>query len=232
MIGKQKTELLLQQPTHNPRHQGTENMRVTVFNTPVISHFLMFLARLMLSLSGWKIEGQKPKVPRYVLVAAPHTSNWDFFIGIAIGLRCGVKCYWMGKASLFWGPLGLVLRWLGGIPVDRTKRNSLVSQTVCCFKGNKQLGLVICPEGTRSRGNRWRTGFYHIAKGANVPIILGYLDFERKVGGFGPALKPGDNMEKDMAEIQAFYQGINGKFPDCFSPVQPKEPVGPKAISV
>lgn len=196
-------------------------MQMTVFNTPVVSHVLIILARLCLFISGWRIEGKKPKVPRYILVAAPHTSNWDFFIGLAVALVCGVRCRWMGKASLFWGPLGPIMRWLGGIPVDRTKRNSLVSQTICCFKGNSKLGLVICPEGTRSRGDRWRTGFYHIAKGANVPIILGFLDFKQKKAGFGPTIKPGENMEKDLAEIQAFYTDVNGKFPDCFSPVQP-----------
>jgi 1-acyl-sn-glycerol-3-phosphate acyltransferase len=194
-------------------------MRLTVFNTPVISQVLMALARLCLFISGWKIEGKKPRVPRYVMVAAPHTSNWDFFIGLAVGLCYGIQCHWMGKTSLFWGPLAPIMRWLGGIPVDRTRRNSLVNQTVCCFKGNKQLGLVICPEGSRSKGDRWRTGFYHIAKGANVPIVLAYLDFKERKAGFGPVIKPGDNMEKDLAEIQAFYEKKEGRFPDSFSPV-------------
>ena len=134
-------------------------MRFTVFNTPVISHLFVLLAKCLLILSGWKIEGKKPRVPRYILVAAPHTSNWDFFVGLAVGLCCGIECHWLGKSSLFWGPLGPIMRWLGGVPVDRTKRNSLVNQTVCCFKGNKDLKLVVCPEGTRSKGNRWRTGF-------------------------------------------------------------------------
>ena len=195
-------------------------MRLTVFNTPVISQACVLIARLGLKLSGWTIEGQKPRTPKYVLVAAPHTSNWDFFYGIAISLCTGVECYWMGKSSLFWGPLGVIMRWMGGIPVDRTKPNSLVRQTVCAFKGNKQLRLVVCPEGTRARGNRWRTGFYHVAKNANVPIVLGYLDFKRKAGGYGPTIKPSDNMEKDLCEIQAFYEDVCGKFPDRFSPVQ------------
>ncbi|MGI9282064.1 MAG: lysophospholipid acyltransferase family protein [Endozoicomonas sp.] len=194
-------------------------MRLTVFNTPIISQLLKVLARLCLLISGWKVEGKKPCVPRYVLVAAPHTSNWDFFIGMAVGLSHGIGAHWLGKSSLFWGPLGPIMRWLGGIPVDRARRSSLVEQSICCFKGNKQLGLVICPEGTRFKGDRWRTGFYHIAKGAEVPIILAYLDFRKKKAGFGPAIKPGCSMEKDLAEIQAFYEKKQGKFPQCFSPV-------------
>ena len=194
-------------------------MRLTVFNTPVISQVLALFARLCLLLTGWTVEGSKPRVPRYVLIAAPHTSNWDFFIGLAVGLSCGIRCHWLGKNTLFWGPMGPVMRWLGGIPVDRTKRNSLVEQTICCFKGNRELGLVVCPEGTRSKGDRWRTGFYHIAKGADIPIVLAYIDFGKKTAGFGPVFKPGSNMEKDLATIQSFYENIQGKIPHCFSPV-------------
>ena len=206
-------------PTRESRHC---KMRFTIFNTPVIRPLFTLIARLGLFLSGWKVEGKKPKAPRFILVAAPHTSNLDFFYGIAIGLCTGVHCYWMGKSSLFWGPFGPIMRWLGGIAVDRTKPKSMVKQTVCAFKGNKQLRLVICPEGTRAKGDRWRTGFYHVAKNANIPIVLGYLDFKRKVGGFGPIVKPTNNMEKDLCEIQAFYESVTGKHPERFSPVQSK----------
>ncbi|WP_257280742.1 MULTISPECIES: lysophospholipid acyltransferase family protein [unclassified Endozoicomonas] len=194
-------------------------MRLTVFNTPIISYLLKALAKMCLLISGWKVEGNQPRVPRYILVAAPHTSKWDFFIGMAVGLSHGIEAHWLGKSSLFRRPLGSVMRWLGGIPVDRDRRGSLVDQSICCFKGNKQLGLIICPEGTRSKGDRWRTGFYHIARGAEVPIILAYMDFRKKKAGFGPTIKPGCSMKKDLAEIQAFYDKKQGKHPNCFSPV-------------
>lgn len=200
-------------------------MRVTIFNTPVISQCFSLLARFFLKLSGWSIDGKPPKLARYVLVGAPHTSNWDFVFGMAIGLATGVHCYWVGKHTLFRGPLNPVMRWMGGIPLDRNgrcRRGSLVDQTVCTFKQHRKFGLVICPEGTRSRGERWRTGFYHMAKNAGVPIVLAYLDFRNRVGGFGPIIEPGEDINKDLHQIQAFYANIHGKNPECFSPVSPR----------
>ncbi len=200
-------------------------MRVNIFNTPVVSHALTLLARTFLKLSGWTITGQAPRVPRYIMVGAPHTSNWDFFYGMAIALATGVNCYWIGKHTLFRGPFNPVMRWMGGIPLDRQgrcSRGSLVDQTVCTFKQHHQLGIVICPEGTRSKGERWHTGFYHIAQNADVPIVLAFLDFKNKTGGFGPIIKPSSNIHKDLHEIQAFYTRVYGRHPECFSPVCPE----------
>ncbi len=196
-------------------------MRVTLYNTPVVSHFMILLAKLFLRLAGWQVCGQPPRVARYIIVGAPHTSKWDFLFAMAIALRCRISCHWLASSSLFWGPLGVIMRWLGGIPVNQKRKNSLVSQTVCAYKQYRQLGIVICPEGGRNKRERWHTGFYHIAKNAEIPIILGYLDFSKKTGGFGPVIKPTGNMAKDMAEIEAFYANIYGKFPESFSPVNP-----------
>ena len=202
-------------------------MRVTIFNTPVVSPFFALLAKMFLKVTGWTIAGEPPKVARYVMVGAPHTSNWDFVYGMSIAMATGTECFWVGKHTLFRGPLNPLMRWLGGIPLDRNgrcRRGSLVEQTACCFKQYHRLGIVICPEGTRSKGDRWRTGFYHIAKNANVPIVLGFLDYGKKTGGYGPIIQPGDgdDVEKDLHEIQAFYTDIHGKIPDCFSPVYPE----------
>lgn len=200
-------------------------MQITIFNTPIISQALSLLAKLFLKSMGWEIQGKAPRLARYILVGAPHTSNWDFIYGMAIGLATGVQCYWVGKHTLFWGPFNWVMRWMGGIPLDRKgrcRRGSLVEQTVCTFKLHRKLGLVICPEGTRSKGERWHTGFYHMAKNAGIPIVLAFLDFKNKTGGFGPIIEPGDDMEKDLSEIQAFYADIHGKYPEDFSPVTQK----------
>ncbi|WP_263079674.1 1-acyl-sn-glycerol-3-phosphate acyltransferase [Endozoicomonas sp. Mp262] len=194
-------------------------MRVTLYNTPVVSHLLVLLAKIFLHLTGWKVNGPPPRVARYIIIGAPHTSRWDFIFGIAIALKCKIRCHWLGSSALFWGPFGIVLRWLGGIPVNRKRKNSLVNQTVCAYKQHHQLGIVICPEGGMNKGERWHTGFYHIARNAEIPIIPGYLDFNTKTGGFGSAIKPSCNMSKDMAEIEAFYANIYGKFPESFSPV-------------
>ena len=199
-------------------------MRLTIFNTPVISHILTLTAKIFLKICGWKIEGEPPKVPKYVMVGAPHTSNWDFLFGMAIAMATQVECYWVGKHTLFWGPLNPIMRWMGGIPLDRNgrcRRGSLVEQTVCCFKQHHRLGIVVSPEGTRSKGDRWRTGFYHMAKNANVPIVLAFLDFKNKRGGYGPTIRPSGCIDKDLHEIQAFYTDIHGKYPDCFSPIYP-----------
>ncbi len=199
-------------------------MRLTIFNTPVISQIISLMARLFLKLAGWTIVGEAPKVPKYVMVGAPHTSNWDFIFGMAIALATGAECHWIGKHTLFRGPFNPIMRWMGGIPLDRNgrcRRGSLVEQTVCYYKQHHRLAIVVCPEGTRSLGDRWRTGFYHMAKNANVPIVLAFLDFKNRRGGYGPTVRTSDNIDKDLHEIQAFYANIHGKHPECVSPVYP-----------
>lgn len=197
-------------------------MQTTIFNTPFVTQLFAVLARLILRILGWKIHGKAPPLARFILVAAPHTSNWDLVYGMAVGLACGLQCHWVGKHTLFRGPMNWAMRWMGGIPLDRNgrcRRGSLVEQTVCTFKQHRKLGLVICPEETLNRAKRWRTGFYHMAKNANVPIVLAFLDYRKKVGGIGPVIEPGDDIDKDLAQIQAFYIDIHGKKPDCSSPV-------------
>lgn len=188
-------------------------MHHTIFDTPIIRTLFAWLAIVMLKLTGWKLKGKMPNLPKYVLIAAPHTSNWDFPVTMGIFFAARANVYWMGKDTLFKGPMGPIMRWLGGIAVDRRKANNLVQQIVDVYNANERLVITIPPEGTRKKVAYWKTGFYHIAVGAGIPIVLGYLDFARKEGGFGPVFYPTGDVEKDMLSIQAFYRGVTGKNP-------------------
>ena len=189
-------------------------MQRTIFDTPVIRSVMPGLSSVLLKLLGWKIVGDFPTLQQYVLIAAPHTSNWDFPIGLAICFKARQKVYWMGKHTLFVGPLGLLSRWLGGIAVDRRKSNSLVEQISEVFQTHKELVVAIPPEGTRKKVEHWKSGFYYIALKANVPIALGYLDFKRKIGGCGKLFYPTGDIDADMREIRQFYADIVGKNPE------------------
>ena len=191
-------------------------MRHTIFDTPVIRQIFFFLSRIGLKLAGWKLEGELPEKRRFVMIAAPHTSNWDFPLMLAMAFSFRMKIFWMGKDTLFRGPIGSVMKWLGGIPVNRSAPGGLVQQIVDCFNASKELVVVIPPEGTRSAVSKWKSGFYRVADSANVPIALGFLDFKRKVGGFGPMFESTGNYENDLKTIQTFYQNITPKHPACF----------------
>lgn len=172
---------------------------------------LRAFAIVILKLIGWRVDGAAPAVSKYVATFAPHTSNWDLPLVVLVGLVLRVPLLWMGKASLFRAPFGLVIRWLGGVSVDRAKANNTVIQAIRYFKENDRFVLGIAPEGTRKHVDEWKLGFYHIASGAGVPIATTYLDYGKKRGGFGPAFHPTGDAEGNVAEIRAFYAGITGK---------------------
>jgi 1-acyl-sn-glycerol-3-phosphate acyltransferase len=188
-------------------------LKHTIFTTPVLKAFLHRTSRIILGLTGWRTEGQLPSIPKFVLVAAPHTSNWDLPYTLLIAFAFRAQIHWMGKEAIFRRPFRGFFRWLGGIPVWRSQSHNQVEQSIEQFNRNDQLILTIAPAGTRKRVIRWKTGFYHIACGAGVPIALGFLDYRRKVGGFGPMVYPTGNLAKDMDTIQAFYDGVSGKHP-------------------
>ncbi len=169
------------------------------------SRVLRWLARQGLRLSGWRLEGELPPASRYVAIGAPHTSNWDFMLMLAVVLEYGLEFVWMGKNTLFRGPTAALFRWLGGIPIDRSRPGGMVEQAIAAFDERRHLVMVITPEGTRKQVARWKRGFYHVARGAGVPILLAYVDHGRKVAGLGPLFTPTDDVEADMAAIQAFY---------------------------
>ncbi len=174
------------------------------------------IAALLLFISGWKLEGEFPSLQKCVIIGAPHTSNWDFFFGMIYKFSYGLKIHFLMKKELFWFPFETLLRWMGGIPVDRKKHNNLVEKLGEWMRNSDSYYLAISPEGTRKAVKVWKRGFYHIARKAGVPIILGYLDYQRKVVGVGPVFYPGNNIERDMMEISAFYAAITAKFPDQF----------------
>jgi len=161
-------------------------MRFTIFDIPVLRHILQWLSIVYLKIIGWRREGRLPNLPQYVVIAAPHTSNWDFPITMALAFAYRMKMYWMGKNTLFRWPFGGLMKWLGGIPIDRSKSQDVVAQCVKIFRERARMVMVIPPEGTRKKVRYWKTGFYYIAKGANVPIVLGFLDYLRKAGDLPP----------------------------------------------
>jgi 1-acyl-sn-glycerol-3-phosphate acyltransferase len=197
-----------------------------------VGRFGSALGRLWLRLFGWKVEGRLPDVPKAVVIAAPHTSNWDMPFMLAVAYVLGLRPAWLGKKELFVGPFGALFRFLGGVPVDRGKRANLVQQVAERFADVERLFLVIPPSGTRSRAPHWRSGFYHIARAADVPIVCSFLDYRRKVGGIGPAIAATGDVRADMDEIRAFYAGVTGRFPDRTTPVRLAEEDAPaRAIS-
>lgn len=176
---------------------------------------MRWLCKLYLKMIGWKTASVlDPSIKQCVLVAAPHTSNWDYPISLATLYANGVKVRFLGKKSLFNFPLGILMRATGGIPVDRSKHNNLVDNMIAMFKEHKELILMIPVEGTRSYVKEWKSGFYHTALGAKVPIVMGYLDYGKKTSGFGDLFYPTGNYEKDLVAIQNFYRQFTAKYPE------------------
>lgn len=172
---------------------------------------------------GWKVEGERPAPKHYVLIAAPHTSNWDFPLLILFAAAFDMKISWLAKHSLFKPPMGFIMRALGGVPVVRNKNSNVVDAMADSFVGQEELAVVVPAEGTRSRTEHWKSGFYHIAMKADVPIIPSYLDFGQKRGGFGPPLILTGDMTQDMDVLRTFYAPMSGKFADQFGPVRLRE---------
>lgn len=181
-----------------------------------------WLQKLYLSLSGWQIVGQVPEGGKAVVVAAPHTSNWDFLYLYLLSKTLGTRIYWMGKEELFTGLLGPISRRLGGIPVKRSRSMNMVAQMVQAFAERDQLLLVVPPAATRRKTDYWKSGFYHIARGADVPVVLGFVDYGRKQAGLGPSFKLTGDVQADMDKIRAFYADIQGKFPQQKSVIRLK----------
>lgn len=163
---------------------------------------------------GWEMVGRFPDLPKYVLVGAPHTTNWDFPFAMLLMFAGGVRFNWIAKASLFKGPWKGFFYRLGGIPVLRDRKTNFVSQIVEAYQRSSRLIVAISPEGTRSLVNRWKTGFYYMAVGAQVPIVMGFIDYRRKQVGVGPVLYPSDSIEETFAHLRAFYADKTGKYPE------------------
>ena len=188
-------------------------MHRTIFTTPVISTLFRGVSVAFLRLAGWRIEGSLPPEAKIcVLIAAPHTSNWDLPYTLMVAFALRLNIYWMGKQSIFSPPFRQLMMWLGGIPVDRSQSNNLVAISAQALKeAHSPVQLVVPPEGTRSKSRYWKTGFYYIALSAQVPIVMAFMDYPNKRSGLGPLIVPTGNIEQDMAEIKAFYAPFKGK---------------------
>jgi 1-acyl-sn-glycerol-3-phosphate acyltransferase len=177
---------------------------------------LRVIGFLGLRVLGWRADGGFPDVPKAIVIVAPHTSNWDFFVGLFADLAIDLDAHFLGKHSLFRWPVKRLLRWLGGIPVQRGTSKNYVDQLVEEFARRDSLVLAIAPEGTRKKVEHWRSGFYHIARGANVPIVLVALDYGHKVVVIGPVFEPTGDFDADMVGIKAHFSQFTAKHPDQF----------------
>jgi len=188
-------------------------MHRTIFDTPVVNTLLRGLSLAILKVTGWKVEGAlPPDAPKCVMIAAPHTSNWDLPNTLMAAFALRLHIYWMGKESIFKPPFRHLMMWLGGIPVNRDRANNLVAASAqAIVDADQPLQLVVPPEGTRQKTRYWKTGFYYIALSAKVPIVLAYMDYKRKISGLGPLFHPTGDIEADMVKIKAFYAGFSGK---------------------
>ncbi|MDX1689645.1 MAG: 1-acyl-sn-glycerol-3-phosphate acyltransferase [Acidimicrobiia bacterium] len=192
--------------------------RFTIYNTPVVGRVVGWVLGLLLRVFGWRIEVPEPPPERAVFVIAPHTSYWDAAVLLPAAAAIQIDPHWMATHNLFRFPVRTLVRWLGGIPVDRTRRTGLVDAAIDAFEGADHLQLAVAPEGTRYRADRWKTGFYRIAEGAGVPIALAFADYGRKVVGIGGTFVPSGDLEADLAHIRDFYDGVTARHPDRFAP--------------
>jgi len=177
------------------------------------------ISQLVLSALGWQLEAQLPTEKKFVIIGAFHTSNWDFPLGILGLWAMDLKASWVGKHTLFRGPLGPIFKLLGGIPVDRTVHTGFIHRITEQYKTRDEMALTIAAEGTRSKTAHWKTGFYHIAVAAKVPIALGYLDYGKKKLGVGTTLYPCGDIKKDFEIIREFYRDKTGLRPENQGPV-------------
>lgn len=171
-------------------------------------------ARMVLKLLGWQLESRLPDARQYIVIGAYHTSNWDFPLGLLTMWALGFEARWVAKHTLFRGPMGPVMKFLGGIPVDRSVRSGFIQRVARLFREGKLNQLVIAPEGTRSKTEFWKSGFYHIAVEAGLPIALGYIDYPARQLGVGSVLHPSGNIVQDFEVIRAFYRDKTGLRPE------------------
>lgn len=181
---------------------------------------LQRIARSVVRLIGWKIEGEIPPHPKMVLIGAPHTSNWDFPLAMVVAPALGIRIRWLGKHTLFRRPFRWFFRMLGGIPVDRSKAMGVIEQSVAAFEAAETLNLVITPEGTRSKREYWRSGFYRIAEGAGVPIVLVGVDGAARTIVISPDFVPTGDVAADMDRIRSFLTGLGGIKPSLVGPIR------------
>ena len=178
----------------------------------------LFARFILYTVLGWKVKGTFPKeLKKYLIIAAPHTHWLDFPLGITTKWAEAAPINFIGKASLFKPPFGFIFRWLGGTPIDRSTSNNKVQAIIDIFNSEEKFILALSPEGTRKKVTKWKTGFYHIAKGANVPIVMGMLNFEKKEVKISEPFHLTDDMDVDFKVIYKYFKGVKGKVPENFN---------------
>lgn len=183
------------------------------------NRFIESLGRAILRAFGWRMVGGFPDIPKAVVIAAPHSSNWDGLLGFGAKFGMGVKLSILGKDALIRIPLlGRILRWQGVIPVDRSAPHGVVGQAAQAIRDADRMWYAIAPEGTRRWVERWKPGFWHIARNAGVPVIPAYFDYANKVIGIGPPFQLSDDMHADIARIQRWYKPYKGRNHDVLQP--------------
>jgi 1-acyl-sn-glycerol-3-phosphate acyltransferase len=178
------------------------------------------LALFLLHLLGWELIGERPPYRKYVLVGAPHTSNWDFLYFYLGALGMGLKVSFMAKDSLFKGPLGFILRKMGGIPVIRSRHTNMVQQMIKAFEERDDLILLVPPSGTRQRTDYWKSGFYYIALGAGVPLVLAIMDYGKRQVGIVHTFMPSGDVKRDMEIVRRVYEPVTAKYPEMKSRIR------------
>ncbi len=184
---------------------------------------MRYIMKALLRLLGWKLVGQLPKDKKYVVIFAPHTSNWDFVLMLMVRFCFKMKIGYLGKHTLFKPPFGWFFRMFGGIPVERNSANNVVDQVAAIIKQKEEIQFALAPEGTRSYKPYWKSGFYHIALRAQVPIVMTFLDSKTKEIGIGDVLRPSGNQEQDLDVIRAFYKDKAGIRPELTSDIRFEE---------
>jgi 1-acyl-sn-glycerol-3-phosphate acyltransferase len=180
------------------------------------SRFTYWLGCQFLKLNGWRYQGKFPDCAKMIVAVAPHTSNWDFFVGLAVKFSLMLKIQFLGKHTIFVPVIGKLLRHWGGIPVQRSKAHGVVAQLTDVFAQKDELILCLSPEGTRRRIEQWKTGFVQIARSARVPVLLIGLDYKKKAVVIGPLVSVDDDIDDAMREIYSFFSSIHAKYPDSF----------------
>jgi 1-acyl-sn-glycerol-3-phosphate acyltransferase len=170
-----------------------------------------WMGRTILRLLGWSVEGEVPNLPKFVIAVAPHTSNWDFLVGAAGMFALDLRLAFLGKHTLFVWPFAPVLRWMGGIPVDRRSAHGVVEESIRGFRDAGSRILVIAPEGTRRKVAHFKEGFLHIARGAGVPVVLAALDYGNRRIVLGPTIEPGPDVAADRARVESYFRPIRGR---------------------
>jgi len=188
------------------------NLKPSLLSNPILKPVFYMIARIGLFLLGWKTKGEMPDLKKFVLVAAPHTTNWDFVIFLLIIFKFQIPVHWMGKHTMFIPPFKGMLKRLGGIPIDRTRKGNTVQIMADTFRSADQMIVTIAPSGTRSKTKTWKSGFYRIADQAKVPLVLGFVDYRNKIGGVGPVFHPTGDLEADLDSMKAFYADKCGKY--------------------